>query len=153
VKPTTADYDLGGSDSDTERDSGDDDADDADVSASDGGGSGGQSKAKRTRPKLVPCAEEDEGARRRFKSTAKNKWRPFTAGYLLAFFAILIATSAMHTRDAKTIWSTEYGVGVSWIQNTMSRDAFNQARQYFHIVDSSKLPKEPVTAKQKEWWL
>jgi hypothetical protein len=150
---STVDHNLHSSGEDSgNNNTGDSDGDgdgEDDTAADDGDDGAAPRVGRRRRKKLVPCDSYDADKRHRFK----GKWRNVTPGFLLAFFSVLIASSALHTRDSRSLWSEEYGAGVSWIQNTISRDAFEQVRAYFHLVDNSKLPPSPATQTERDTWM
>ncbi len=88
---------------------------------------------------LKQCTSSTEGARHRGdKERIRYKW---TAGYALAFVAILIIQGAhfgSHKRTARKMWrNAPHGLGIPYIRNSMRLDAYEFARRSIHFVDNA----------------
>lgn len=81
-----------------------------------------------------------------------KKWVVVTHWSILCFIGILIGRGAMGTRNLDSLWSVdEYGLGVTWISNVMSRNTFRQHLRYIKFADNEKAPKKGSKGYSPLW--
>ena len=78
---------------------------------------------------------------RRHRADKERKQYTVTAGFVLCWVAMLILQGAhfgSDKRSAAKLWrAPPYGLSISYLQNSMTRDAYVFMRQYIHFADNA----------------
>ena len=92
--------------------------------------------------RLVPCRHNDENARHRQVGT--RSW-DFTPGFIIAWHGILMfhgATAGDNMPISSNWESPPFGCYAPWIQNTMSKNAFEAVQRFIRFVKEEQSHKK-----------
>ena len=95
-----------------------------------------EEETKNRRTYFVECKPDHPQARKR----TLDEWIHVTPGMLLVFFGIMIInTGALANRYWNIPWMECCGINIPFIQNLMTRDAFQQCKRFLHFVNNKEL--------------
>ena len=93
--------------------------------------------------RFIPCSKRNADATTRAEN--ENCKYEITVGFIIAWTGVIILHGAI-SDSSKSIWQyyidVPYGISYPPIKNSMTRDAFEFMRRYFHPSNPTRLPKK-----------
>lgn len=82
-----------------------------------------------------------EHSHRFSKHSRSKEWKPVTQHEILAFIAVLLNMGIKKQPTLASYWSTSSSQHIPWFSAMFTRNRFQSILTFFHMVDTSNLPK------------